>query len=257
MPGPEDSRRHDRQPNERLYTLTRPIPSERRPLIDRARNSAFNLTEPMSTFLPPLLFSEEVPVDRLWRGNIPTQQAARKAYERQYRRRNLTEAGTTLRDAVAGRTVFDLGSGSPGRSLTPELLKLFGAKNYVGIEAHTLEKDIPPGTSRTEFRRMEILEFLSRLEIPDGAPHPVFFMSGLDPSLSGFVMDSAMDDAYTTACLEELQRVTKPGDPIIMFRTYGFDPTAYGFDLEYTSGSSILGEGAPDDLIIYRKASAE
>lgn len=141
--------------------------------------------------------------------------------------KNLTDLGKKVKEGLADRTFFDLGSG--GQHYAFNSVQELGAKRYVGIDHNErdLFKPRPKEWCSLYQIKDDILGFLAKLGDQSGG---VFYMAGIEPF---YGIGSKREDedlrAYQEAVVKELWRVTKPGDLVVIGASSGgFD----GFDLK-------------------------
>lgn len=168
----------------------------------------------------------------------------------------LSEVGNWYKHLMPGRTFLDLASGDPRRAIANRLVaQRFGAADYVGVEMtnlpwrRTWRNEFPAISNDRGFTsrmiKNDILSFLRRLD----RPGPLFIrLQGLEVLDTDAAEKHGHD--YLEKVMQELQKVTKPGDVFSVGRVVSFfepqapeinpyhrgpdytiDPARYGFRL--------------------------
>jgi|GEM_PF-1701671 len=142
-----------------------------------------------------------------------------------------------LRSLIAGKNFVDLGCGIPSKSVAGSMVaEKAGAKRYIGIEKQFLEgddggisdMDVKNGMPRVWLKE-DMLKGLARFEKLDGV---VFFIAGIE-GIPGDEVSSEALQKYFAHVTEEITRLTKPGDAVILV---GSDLTGFllSCDKEFT-----------------------
>lgn len=181
-----------------IVETKRNVPITYKSLIEAAMNGKINFSPPVSQL--------------------------RRFIEEMFRLSRLTEPGKELKQLFEGKTIIDLGCGTPGNSLLlRQFIKTCKAKAYIGVDIH------PSSETKTEesesmltvWRREDILGFLSKMEPVEDT---VLILSGIDAE------DSELSRQYFNAVNTEVLRVTGPNTAIII------GPFTHHLDLESKFG---------------------
>jgi len=223
--GPEEQKKRELQAE-----FTRPVPADYKPLIEQ-----------------PVLFveftsahSNSLALDVADVFTLPHIGATKKDDEliQKIRKGELLPVGEALRPLLQGKDFIDLGCGHPELSRMPRIVaKELGAKRYIGVDKYLEDdpnKEMPvvgkegykfmntvgPVSEKQEngfpsyWAQDDMLGFVAKIPRLDGV---VFYISGIEaehwvepvPPLSVL-------DAYYKALLNEIQRLTKAGDAIVV-----------------------------------------
>lgn len=173
---------------------------------------------------------------------------------------HLTELGRALHGSVKGKEFVDLGCGHPNASILPrQLAKIWNARRYIGIDSNlsidnlSVEKDESGNIFESVHIKSDMLSFLARIQRFEHGVN--FYLAGLEPrrlfdeeSLEYVKkynqQDYELDQqtrAYIKACMEEIKRISKKGDGIIIGpATYGFDPKQIDFQVQAEDYHHVL-----------------
>lgn len=184
------------------------------------------VTHTFSDWLVPYAFGVGVPdLDEVYLGGFPDLSSFLVRREgtftlnlRQFRyltSHRLTRFGRLLRREVKNKSVLDLGSGIPVRSLIPRLLsQAFGALDYLGVDQRSVRilKKLSAfeklGVFKASYTQSDLLKFLKTYS----RSHPLFvFAIGLEP-----YRNSVASVNYLKAVREELSKKLRPGDTLFV-----------------------------------------
>ncbi len=142
----------------------------------------------------------------------------------------LSPFGRTLQGAMDGSQVVDLGCGQPKSSYMPRVVaQLFGAKSYVGVDAGLssarAERVNEFGRQgdhsfRSTFVKGDMLEFLKSFH-REGEEPIVFFIEGIEFDHES-AANPAMTANYMRSIIQEVSRISRPGDHLFIGMTVSF-----------------------------------
>lgn len=136
----------------------------------------------------------------------------------------LTPFGKEIKRLITGKPFIDLGSGYKEECVFPRFMaQFFGATECICVDKFTIdaeeirENEFPSlGAFRTSFLSSDMLSFLAQVEFQSA----VFFLSGIEAipqsSLARFEKCFDYSQAYSRAVSQELSRLAKPGDAVII-----------------------------------------